>query len=169
MTPYGSLLVLALLVLLQSTVMPSAALGATRPLLPLLAVVSWGLLRGPVAGAWWALAAGLMLDVVSPSPSLFYTLPMLATLGVTAVGRGRLFPSNLLMPWLVTALAATSFWLAQRALLPLVGASVAWRPGVLAREILPEIALDLLWLPVVYVPLRALARRAAGPRIEWEG
>jgi len=168
MTPYAGLLIIGLTVLVQSSVMPAASLGATKPLLPLLVVVSWGLLRGPMAGAWWALAAGLMMDVLSPSPMLFYTLPMLAVAGIVALGRGRLFPSNLLMPWLVVCAATAAFVLAQRALLPLVGGLVTWRPEAVAREVLLELALNALWLPVVYVPLRSLERRVRRPRIEWE-
>jgi rod shape-determining protein MreD len=168
MTPYASALLLAALVFAQTTLMPAAALGTAKPFLPLLAVVSWGLLASPLAGAWWAVGAGLMLDVVSPSPSLFYTLPMVGAAVVIAAGRGRMFPSNLFTPWLVTAVATAAFWLLQRALLPLVGGAVTWHLDALTRELLPEMALNLLWLPVVYLPLRALARHASGPRMEWE-
>ena len=168
MAPYASVLLLAALVVAQCTLVPAAALGATKPFLPLLAVVAWGLLRGPVAAAWWAIGIGLMLDVVSPSPHLFYTVPMLLVVGATALSRGRLFQSNILMPWLVAALATLVFWLAQRALLPLMGAAVSWQPGTAVRELLPETAVNLLWFPVIYIPLRLAARRMSGQRMEWE-
>ena len=166
--PYLAVPLLALVVVAQTTVVPATALGGTKPFLPLLFVVTWGLLRGPLAGAWWALTVGLMLDIVSPSPSLFYTVPLLLAVGVVALSRGRLFPSNLLMPWLVVIAATVAFVVAQRALLPLVGGSVGWLPATLMRELLPETALNLLWLPIAYFPLHALARRVGGPRIDWE-
>lgn len=169
MTPYVYLLILATIVIAQSTIVPSAALGATKPFLPLIAVVSWVLLRGPLPGAWWAVAVGLMLDAVSPSPGTFYTLPLVVAVLAVAVGRSRFFPSNLLIPWILVAVATVVFLVAQRLLIPLAGGSIAWTAPVLAREMLPEVALNLLWLPVLYVPLRALSRRTSGPRIEWEG
>jgi rod shape-determining protein MreD len=165
---YGNLLLLGAVVLAQTTVMSSTALGSTRPFLPLLAVVSWVLLRGPVAGLWWALGAGVMLDVVAPGRLSLYSLPLVMAAVAVAGGRGRLFPTNILIPWLMVVVATVTFWLAQRALLPLAGGEVSWRLDVLAREVVPEIALNLLWLPVLYLPLSALARRIAGPTIAWE-
>jgi rod shape-determining protein MreD len=155
-------------VVAQCTVVPAAALGTVKPFLPLLAVVAWGLVRGPLAAGWWAVAVGLMLDVVSPSPFLFYTIPMLLVVGVTALSRGRLFQSNLLPPWLVAGLATLVFWLVQRALLPLTGAAISWRPEAMVRELLPEAAVNLIWFPMVYLPLRLASRRASGQRMEWE-
>jgi rod shape-determining protein MreD len=169
MTPYVYLAILAAIVIAQTTVMPSAALGHTKPFLPLLAVVSWVLLRGPLPGAWWAVAIGLMLDAVSPTPAGFYTLPLLAAAVAVSIGRARFFPSNLVIPWLLVAVATAVFLITQRSFIPLVGGHVVWSAPALAREIFPETALNLLWLPVLYLPLRALARRTSGPRIEWGG
>ncbi|MFN2114295.1 MAG: rod shape-determining protein MreD [Anaerolineae bacterium] len=168
MTPYLYTAILAAIVIAQSTLMPAAALGQTKPFLPLIAVVCWALFRGPVPGAWWAVAAGLMLDAVSPAPMGFYTLPLLAAVLVVSMGRGRFFATNMLIPWLLVAVATAAFIVAQRSLIPLAGGELDWDAAVITREILPEAALNLLWLPVLYLPLRALARSVAGPRIEWE-
>lgn len=168
MTPYASIPLLALVVLVQTTVMPAASLGATKPFLPLLVIVSWGLVQGSMAAAWWALALGLMLDLVSPSPFLFYTLPLMLVVGVVAVGRGRFFPTNLLLPWLVAAAATAAFVLGQWSLLLLTDGPVAWHGEAVARALFPETALNLLWLPLAYFPLRAVSRRLRGPHIEWE-
>ncbi|MFN8422428.1 MAG: hypothetical protein U0470_03245 [Anaerolineae bacterium] len=46
MNPYSAALVLFVSVILQVTVMPSAALGSAVPHLPLLVIVSWGYVRG---------------------------------------------------------------------------------------------------------------------------
>jgi cell shape-determining protein MreD len=99
---------------------------------------------------------------------LFYTLPLLAVLVVVRLGRGSMFPGNVVMPWLVAALATVAFALLQRALLPLLGGAVRFGPEALGREILPEVALNLLWLPLAFFPLRALARHYGVERIEWE-
>lgn len=167
MNPYAATIVLAVLAVLQTTVMPYASLGNTRPLLPLLAVISWGLHRGAMAGAWWAVAAGLMLDLLSPAPFGTYTVPLVSAAAVVALVGGQLFPTNLALPVTVVAASTVTFTIVQRTILDLRGDNVAWSIRVLGEELLPAVALNLLWLPVLFFPLRALAR-AARPRIEWE-
>jgi rod shape-determining protein MreD len=168
MTPYLSVIFLAALVVAQSTVMSAAKLGTVKPFLPLLAVVSWSLLIGPLPGAWWAIAAGLLLDLVSPGPMFLYTVPMIVAATVVSIGRARLFPGNPVIPWLLTAVATLAFLVVQRAMIAFSGAVVVWSWESLTRDLVPAVALNLLWLPVLYVPLRYAARRAAGPRIAWE-
>jgi rod shape-determining protein MreD len=172
--PYLTLLALGLLVALQSSLVPYAALGPAKPLLPLLAVVSWGLLRGPRAAAWWALALGVLMDFVSPAPFGFYSVPMLAAAAVTALGRGRLADRNVLVPGMAAAAATVSFFAIQRlglaAILSRMPGSLetTWLWADIADELLPGLVLNLLWMPVLYFPLRALANRAAPPSIGWE-
>jgi len=94
---------------------------------------------------------------------------MLAVAGVVAASRGRLFPTNVLLPPVVAAGATAAFALTQRAIVAATGADVSWAPMALVRdELLPQVTLNLLWLPVLFFPLRALARRTGPPRIEWE-
>jgi rod shape-determining protein MreD len=167
MSPYLALAILAGLTLLQVTVMPAAALAGAKPILPLLAVVSWGLLRGPLAAFGWALAAGVMLDAVSPTGFGNYTLAMLAAALVVALSHGRLFAGNVLLPALVAALATAVFVAVQ--LWPLLtGQWVLWERGSLAPLFAKSVALALLWLPLVFFPLKGLAGWLAGPRIDWE-
>ncbi len=166
MNPYAATLFLAALVLLQTTVTSHAAVNFTKPLLPLLAVVTWGLHRGPMSGAWWALAAGVFLDIVSSDPVGTYTLPMMAAAAVVAAVRARLHPTNLLLPVAVVAAATVAFTISQRILLA-VRVPISWSLTTLGEELLPAIALNLLWLPLLYFPLRAIAR-SAQERIEWE-
>lgn len=174
MQPYVTVALLAGVVAIQTALVPFAALGSVKPLLPLLAVVAWGLLRGPWASLWWALVLGLIMDAVSPGPFGFYALPLAAVAGVTAIGRGRLAPGNLLLPGLVAAVATGVFSLAQRTLLwTMLETSgnegrLSWSAADLADELLPVVALNLLWLPVLFFPLRRLAAHIAPARIEWE-
>ncbi len=174
MQPYVTLALLAGVVAVQTALVPYAALGTAKPLVPLLVVVAWGLLRGPKAALWWTLALGLMLDVLSPAPFGFYTLPLVGAATAAALGRGRLASTNLLLPGIAAAAATLVFVLIQRAflwtILGTTGATPAlsWSAADLADELLPVAALNLLWLPVLFFPLRALALRTAPPRIEWE-
>jgi len=164
---YAAATILTLLAIVQTTVMTYAALGTARPLLTLLAVVTWGLHRGTLAATSWGLFGGLMLDIVSGRPLGTYAIPLVAAATVVSVVGDRLFPSNLLLPAGVTVAATTAFTLAQRALLSIRGQTVAWTGPALADDLVPAILLNVLWLPVVYFPVRAIAR-SAKPRLEWE-
>jgi rod shape-determining protein MreD len=167
-TPLIKLAFLAAIVIAQTTVMASAGLGVTKPFLPLLTIVGWTLLAGPLSGAWWAVAIGSLLDLVSPSPWGFYTVPLLFVAVIAAIGRARLFPANVVIPWVVVGAATVVFCLSQRAFMAMIGGHVAWSGQALWRGIVPEAALNMLWLPVVYFPLRWVAHRTRSPRIEWE-
>jgi rod shape-determining protein MreD len=168
--PYLTTAFFAALVVAQTAVMPHAALGASKPLLPLLAVVSWGLLRGPMAALWWALGLGILLDALSPTHGGFYTLPLLAAGLVVILGRSRLFPSNFALPGIIAALATVAFTTGQRVFLHIASGGlpgIAWTPAALADDVLPPLVLNLLWLPILYFPLRVLAERTGPRRMEW--
>jgi len=168
MNPYLAGAFLAGLVILQSTVMPHAMIASTPPLLPVIAVVCWGLLRGPLAALWWALGLGLLLDALSFMPAGFYTVPMLGVAAVVALVGRRLFETNLLLPLGLTALATLVYTLIQYGLLGLGAAYAPLTVEALTRVTVPVIVLNLLWLPAMYLFLRMLARRGGEPRIGWE-
>jgi rod shape-determining protein MreD len=167
-SPYVALVVLGVTVLAQVTLMPAAALGDARPFLPLLLVVSWGLIRGPVAALGWALAAGAMLDAVSPTPFGYYLVAMLAVAAIVALGYNRLFASNMLLPALVVIGATLAFLVAQLAPLAISGRLVVWQAGDLATLAAKWALMSVVWLPIVYFPMRWLARWGEHPRIDWE-
>lgn len=174
MQPYVTLALLAGVVAIQTAMVPYAALGSVKPLVPLLVVVSWGLLRGPKAALWWALALGVMMDVLSPAAFGFYTLPLVGAAAIAALGRGRLASTNLLLPGIAAAGATVVFVFLQRTLLWTMlrtateVPALSWAAADLADELLPVTALNLLWLPALFFPLRMLALRTAPPRIGWE-
>ncbi|MCE7937964.1 rod shape-determining protein MreD [bacterium] len=165
--PYISAPVLGAIVLAQTTVMHRAMIGSTPPSLPLVAVISWGLLRGPVPALWWAVGLGLMLDVVSPQPAGFHSLPLVGVAAVGVLLGRRLFSTNLLLPLGLVAFGTALFSLFQYGLLAIEHRlDWAWRPWVDAT--LPLLVLNLAWLPAVYLALRWLARRLGAPAMGWE-
>jgi rod shape-determining protein MreD len=168
MSAYAALVFLALVALAQVSLMPAAGLGGAKPFLPLLVVVSWGLLRGPTAGLGWALALGALLDILSPTPFGYYTLAMLVVALVVALFHGRLFPRNVLLPGLVVAFATVALLAVQVLPLALGGQVVVWERASWLGLTAKSVALSWLWLPLVYFPLRAVSTWSAGPRIDWE-
>jgi rod shape-determining protein MreD len=168
MNVYTTLLLLALVALLQATVAPLAGLGAAQPELALLVVVIWALVRGPRQALVWALVLGLMLDQLSARPIGMYSLPLMAVALLAGTGRSVAFGTHLVLPVVMTVLATLLYGLLQLAMLGLVrGGTVLWGGSDLVGVLLPIVALNLLWLPVLYFPLRALARRDVGPRMDW--
>ena len=170
MSVIATLAFLVLLVVAQTAVMPFAALSAVKPVLPILGVVSWGLVRGTIDAAWWALGLGFLMDALSPSPPGSYTLPMLAVAAVVMASRGRMFPSNLVLPGILAVLATVAFSLTQKAMIAVTlrdAPGVSWTGMALVNEILPAVVLNLLWLPALYFPLRYVAERTGPPRMEW--
>lgn len=153
--------------LAQATLMPSAALGAAVPHLPLLFVVSWSLVRGARAGIGWAFVAGLLCDQLSTAPLGTYTLPLVAAALAVAAGAGR-FADVLIMPAVFAALATVVFVVGQLAVLAAIGGVVDARPTAVLWLVVPTVLLNLLWLPIVYFPLRWWARVSGPPRLAWE-
>lgn len=165
--PYVAVPVLIGIVVVQTTVMHRALIGSTPPFLPLLAVICWSLLRGPASATWWAVALGIMLDVVSPRPAGFYTLPLLGVGTLIALAGRRIFSNNLLMPLGLTGVGTVLYSGLQYALLILEN-DQAWRARDLALATVPLVVLNYLWLPIVFLSLRFIARRWAPPVMAWE-
>ena len=168
MNVYTTALLLAGVALMQATVAPLAGLGGAQPEWALLVVVVWALVRGPRQALLWALVLGLMLDQLSPRPLGMYSVPLVLATLLAGTGHHIAFGTHLVLPVVMTLLSTLTYGLCQLALLSFArGAFVPWALAELAGVLLPVVALNLLWLPVVFFPLRALARRQAGPRMDW--
>ncbi|HZD68167.1 MAG TPA: rod shape-determining protein MreD [Actinomycetes bacterium] len=151
--------VIAVAVLLESTLLAHLKLAGTRPDLLVLAVIAVAMACGPVTGATFGFAAGLVSDLAFASPvgvsALIYT-----AIGF-AMGTARIYAiSSRTWVHLLLAAAASlaSVWLSG-VVLRIFNLS-SW--GFLARSG-PWIALyNLLLTPLVYPLVRTLAERA-GP------
>ena len=168
MNPYLALLLLFGICLLQFTVMPKAGIDEVAPMLPLLAVVSWSLLRGPIAGAWWALVLGILLDFMSIELLGTYLAPMLLVAAIAGLGSRRLFTQRLWLPIMVTTLGTLGFLALHLGIIRLTGGYVDWNLDALLRLTLRPLLLNLLWLPLIYFPLRHLSNRYGEASIGWE-
>ena len=167
MGPYATAALLTALAVAQVTLAPRAALGGAPPSFMLLAAVCWTVLRGPRAGLAWALAGGLLLDLVSPAPIGAYALPLVAAVAVVAAGRALTNARGPLLTAALVVVATVVALVAQLALIAAAGGNVAWRTREVGALVAPAVAMNLLWLVVLLPPLRRLARRVGGPRLEW--
>jgi rod shape-determining protein MreD len=157
--------VIAVGVVLESTLLAHLRLGGARPDVLVLAVIAVGMGCGPVTGAVFGFAAGLVSDLEFAAPvgvsALVYTV-----IGF-GMGSARIY------------LAASRTWIH---LLAAAAASLVsvWLSGVVLRVFdlsswsflvrsAPWIALyNLLLTPLVYPLVRTLAERAGpGPTDRW--
>ncbi len=168
MGPYAAALTILVLAMLQTTVVPYAALGGIRPMLPLLGAVTWALFREARSAVWWALGAGAVLDILAASDLGTYALPLVIGVAVGTIARGRVHPRNPLLPVAMVVLATVGFTLSQRTLIWLRGGLVMWTAQAMAEELSLAVLLNVLWLPVLYWPLRAVARPGRAT-IDWAG
>ena len=157
--------VIAAGVVTESTVLAHLRLGGARPDVLVIAVTAVAMAAGPVPGATFGFAAGLVSDLLFASPvgvsALVYTV-----IGF-GLGAGRIYvtSSRTLVHLLLAAAASfVSVWLS--GLVLRVFDLSSW--GFLVRTA-PLIALyNLLLTPVVYPPVRALLERfEPAPTVRW--
>lgn len=160
---YIAIPLMALLTVAQTSILPRFPIFGFVPLLPLLIVVAWGLLRSPDEGILWAFVAGFFLDLFSTSPLGSQSLAMMgAVTAVTTIQRS-LPASRFLIPALLTAVATLIFLFIYLLLIRLAGFTIDWE---LASQI-PMIALlhGFLAIPVYWLAL-VINRRLTPRRVE---
>jgi rod shape-determining protein MreD len=142
---------------LQVTLAPRLELLGAFPNFVLLAVVGWTLVRGAGAGIRWAIAGGLLLDLLAPGPLGVHAL----ALAVAAYGTGflkRSFePDPILLPSASGALATVAYNLVLVGVSEVLGHPVAFLP-VLQAWVAPSALYDAALLPILLVLLRRVDR-----------
>jgi rod shape-determining protein MreD len=164
MTIYLVVPLLAIVGLLQATLVSRVAIWGVFPDLPLLVVVSWGLLRGSRQGLLWGFVAGIMVDLFSGAPFGAATVPLMAVGWMAGLGENVVF-RNLLLLMLTMFLATVVYdllflFMVQISGSPLQGTGhrVEWSGG-LVRVIGASAILNALLGLVMLGGMRALDRR----------
>ena len=152
---------------LQVTLAPRLELFGAFPNFVLLAVAGWTLVRGAGPGIRWAIAGGLLLDLLAPGPLGVHAL----ALAVAAYGTGflkRSFePDPVLLPAASAALATVDYNLVLIAVSELLGNPVAFLPALQAW-VAPSALYDAALLPPLLLWLRRLDRAVPEQvAIEW--
>ena len=96
---------LLIVALLQTTVMPHLVVWGVFANLPLLMVVSWGLLRGAREGAVWGFVAGVAVDLFSGAPFGAATLSLMAAGFLLGLGSTTAFRAHFALPLVAMFLA----------------------------------------------------------------
>jgi rod shape-determining protein MreD len=152
--------------ILQSTLVSHFQIWGVFADLPLLAVVSWSLLRGPREGLIWGFIAGVSVDLFSGAPFGAATFGLMAAGFLSGLGHSTVFRSQLFLPFLVMLLATIVYDILFLLIVWISGYPVSWLDS-LFRLILPSAALNAVLMPVVFVIMRWLNTRFGREEMEW--
>ncbi len=145
---YAVLLALALVVLVQATLLPRLRFFGAQPDLLLVLVVCWSLMYGVSEGLVFAFVAGLAIDVVAGLPLGTTPLALMPVCFLAVIGRHSIYANNVWLPVLLVALATLVEGWIMLFLRQLHGVPVDWA-GATSRIILPSLALNVVLTIVV--------------------
>jgi rod shape-determining protein MreD len=165
-TIYLVLPLLAIVAILQTTLLPNLAIWSVFANLPLLVVVSWGLLRGPREGALWGFLAGLMVDLLSGAPFGAATVSLIAVGFLAGLGETTVFRARIALPMIVMFLATIVYELLFLLMVRMSGPGVAWLDSIL-RLVIPSAVLNAVLTPVVFLAMSWLYTRFGREEMEW--
>jgi rod shape-determining protein MreD len=133
--------------------------------LPLLFVVTWGLLQGKRQGLLWGFVAGMSVDVLSGAPFGAAGLSLALVGFLAGLGQATVFRDHPALPLLSVFGATILYDLGFLAIVSLLGQPVAWLDSLL-RIVQPSALLNALLVPFVFFPMRWLHRRFLKQEIE---
>jgi rod shape-determining protein MreD len=163
LSPYLVIPFLALIALVQTTLIPIIFPGPVRPDLMLMLVVGWGVIHGSGQAALWGLVGGLFLDLFSAAPLNALMLGAIGFLADTL--QTNFFRSNILIPLATIFVATLLYHFGQAAVMQLFGITIHWAYFSF-NVVLPTAILNTALMPLVYWLLRRLDR-VVRPRLTW--
>ena len=166
MTIYLVVPLLVIVAILQSTIVSHFRIWGVFVDLPLLVVVSWGLLRGPREGLIWGFVAGLTVDLFSGAPFGAATLGLMAVGSLSGLGKSAVFGSQIFLPLITVLLVTIVYDILFLLVVWISGYPVSWLDS-LFRLILPSAVLNTALMPVVFVIMRWLNTRFGHAETEW--
>ncbi len=149
---YVAVPLMALLLVLQTSLLPYFPILGIVPQLLFLVAIAWGLLHGVNEGLLWAFVAGLFMDLFSLSPVGVSAIAYMTAVPLI-VWIGTLLPQNrYIIPMIQTALATFIAMMVNFLLLRLFGLPVGWD----YLELVPSTAIlhSALVLPIYWVMYR---------------
>lgn len=156
--PYLAVALLLLVALLQTSVVPSLFLFGVVPDLVLLVIVSWTLLCGIRESIVWALAGGLMLDLLSGGPFGAITVSLSIAILLTGLSSPSVFGGTSWFPVLASIMATGIYNLVYLIILQFSGHPVLWSSGLL-QVAMPCIMMNAVVMYPTYWIMRWLYHR----------
>jgi rod shape-determining protein MreD len=154
-----ALLGLALVIIVQATLVDRIRVFGVTPNLLLVTAIALSLLHTVSDGVVWAFAGGLGLDLITGAPIGTSSLAAMTACLITRLGRNRVFANNLWWPILLVALATPIYGWIVLLTEQLRGLPVEWAASTVG-VIGPELLLNIAAMAVVYPVMRALTARS---------
>lgn len=143
---------------LQVTLAPHLTLAGVFPNLVLVVVAGWTLISGTRAGIQWAIAGGLLLDLLSPGPLGLHALALATSAYAAGFLQRSYAPDPLVLPAAAGALAALVYNLVLVTAVELFG-SRQLLGAVLSHWVLPSTLYDAFLAPIAVLLLAHLDHR----------
>jgi rod shape-determining protein MreD len=166
MTIYLAVPLLAAVAILQSTIVSHFRIWGVFADLPLLVVISWGLLRGSREGLVWGFVAGVAVDLFSGAPFGAATFGLMAVGALSGLGQSTVFRSQLVWPLIAVLLATIVYDSVFMLVVWISGYTVLWLDSLVYR-VAPSAALNAALTPVIFVIMRWLNARFGREEMEW--
>ena len=157
---------LAVVAILQTTLVPNFTIWGVFANLPLLIVVSWSLLRGPREGALWGFISGLMVDLLSGAPFGAATLSLVVVGFLAGLGEATVFRARIVLPMVLMFLATIVYDLLFLLIVQISGQPVALLESFW-RLVLPSALLNAVLTPIFFLTMRWLYARYGRKEMEW--
>jgi rod shape-determining protein MreD len=157
---------LAIIAVLQATVLPHLTVWGVFPDLPLLVVTSWSLLRGVREGVIWGFIAGVAVDLLSGAPFGAATLPLIAVAFLSGLGQTTVFGAHALLPMLAMFAGTIVYDLLFLLIVQISGQDVAWLDAFF-RIILLSALLNAVLMPLIFWGMRRLNTWFSREEMEW--
>lgn len=156
---------MALLALLQSTILGYPLLLEGRPDLVLLAVIGWGLTGRTTETIVLAFIGGLFLDLFTAMPFGVNALAMVVVAFIVTLFEGRIWEANLLTPLAIALITSFVYFGIMVGVVFIMGRPIDLTTAV-RRVILPSMFLNLVLVLPVTQAAAALARRLFAPEVK---
>lgn len=164
---FTALWLLPALALLQTGMGDHLAVANTLPSLMLIAVINWGILRGPDEGMMWGFMGGLCLDVFSGWPIGTNTVALVLVTSVVSLGGGTFIRTHTLLPPAAVFVGTIMYFAVALFILESTHQPVDWiaamRNGVLPLALYNAV----LNLPGYWLMRKLEARMYPMPRANW--
>lgn len=161
---YIAIPVMALLAILQSSVLSRFPIVGVVPQVLFVLALAWGLERGIEEGLIWAFIAGIFADIFSLAPMGISALAFMAGVGIPLAIRRVMPPRRLLVAMLLVAFGTLIYLAVYTVGLRVFGFGIG-SSGAL--ELLPLVVIHAVLIAPAYVLVGALVRAFKPRRVEF--
>jgi rod shape-determining protein MreD len=150
--------VVAVLTILQTSLVPRLTVGTARPQLVMTWIVCWAVVRGRGEAMPWAVFGGLLLDLLSQMPPGAHLLAMTAVTFLADLGHKVMQGSTALFALAAVFAASLAYGMVLVVVLAITGHSVQLADTVILN-LLPGALFNLAVLVPIFLVQRALDQR----------